>query len=106
MEVEQLKNNTLHMAIDMSKKVNQMVTTSKLQISLADELDAEAIFEAQLLTSKVNGAEVDVQLPTVTEMVNVDKLITFVVSTVNAPPAFIDTPLTAVLLSVYEVESI
>ena len=35
----------------MSKKVNQMVTTSKLQISLADELGAEATFDLDVSTS-------------------------------------------------------
>ena len=40
------------------------------------------------------------------ETVNVAKLITLPVSTVNTPLVVIDTPLTAVLLSVYEVELI
>ena len=62
--------------------------------------------EAQLLTYIENYVEVNVWLPTVTEMVNVDKLITLPVSTVNTPLVVIDTPLTAVLLSVYEVELI
>ena len=39
-------------------------------------------------------------------MVNWVKLITLEVKIVNTPPVVIDTPLTAVLLSVYEVELI